>query len=208
MSLQPPKDSDVDNELRELWQGQPLEGEKMSLEEIRVKISTFENKIRRRNMLEFIAAGIVLLSFGKQLFQPTPENFMTRIGAALTIAGTIYVVYMLHTRGSVRVIPDIMARASFVDFYRSCLENQRDLLQNVWRWYLLPFVPGFIAMFVSFAIRDGLILNPTPSPQPLFGVLNLVLLGSALILFFFFVSALNRHAATKIQAEIDALRHE
>jgi hypothetical protein len=208
MSVRPPNDNQLDDQLRELWQAQQLEGKKMSLEEIRDNVRTFEKKIRGRNMLEYIAAGIVLLSFGIQMFQPTPPNFMTRIGAGLTVLATIYVVYTLRTRGSVKNIPDTMGRASFIEFYRSSLESQRDLLHNVWRWYLLPFAPGMVAMLVSFAIRDGLILNPTPFPEQLRNGLFLLLFSGVLVLFFFLVAAVNRRAARKLQSEIDALEHQ
>jgi purine-cytosine permease-like protein len=208
MSAEPPNDKQVDQELRDLWQTQKAEERKMSLEEIRNKALNFEKTIRRRNLLEYAAAAIVLVSFGIQIFQPTPPNFMTRIAAALTVMGTIYVVYMLHTRGSAKNIPDALARASFIDFYRSSLESQRDLLRDVWRWYLLPFVPGMAAMLVSFGIRDGLWLTPTPSPNQLRDGFFLLVFAAVMVVLYLVLAAVNKRSARKLQAEIDALEHQ
>lgn len=177
----------------------------MSLEEIREKARKFEKSIRARNFIEYAAAAIVLVNFGLQIFRPEPLNVMTRIGSGLIVLATIYVVYMLHTRGSAKNIPEAMARASFIDFYRSSLENQRDLLLRIWRWYLLPFVPGMAAMFVSFAIRDGLLFNPNPSPEQLRDGLFLLIFVGVIIAFFFVVAAINKRSARKLQAQIDAL---
>ena len=208
MFVEPPNDKHNDDELRELWQSQKVNEGKMSLEEIRDKARNFEKMIRRRNLIEYAAAAIVFVSFSKQIFQPTPPNFMTRIGAGLMVLATIYVVSMLHRHGSVKNVPDAMARTSFIEFHRSSLERQRDLLRDVWRWYLLPFIPGFVAMFVSFGMRDGLWLNPEPSPNPLREGFFLMLFAVVLIVFFFVVAAVNKRSAKKLQVEIDALEHQ
>jgi hypothetical protein len=208
MFVEPPNDQHTDDELRELWQSQKANESKMSLEEIREKARIFEKMIRRRNLIEYAGGVIVSVSFAKQIFQPTPPNFMTRIGAGLTVLATIYVVSMLHRRGSVKNVPDAMARTSFIEFYRRSLERQRDLLRDAWRWYLLPFVPGLVAMFVSFGMRDGLWLNPEPAPNPLREGFSLILFAAVLIVFFFVVAAVNKRSAKRLQAKIDALEHQ
>ena len=208
MSAEPPNDKRMDEELRDLWQTQRAEERKMSLEEIRQKARTFEKAIRRRNLIEYVAGAIVLLNFAKQVFQPTPPNFMTRIGAGLTVLATLYVVSTLYRRGSTKDVPDALARASFIEFYRASLESQRDLLRDVWRWYLLPFVPGMVAMFVSFGIRDGLWLNPVPGANPVRNGFSLLVFAAVLVLLFFGVAAINRRSAKKLQIEIDALEQQ
>jgi hypothetical protein len=200
-------DNRVDDQLRKLWQAQQLEGEKMSLEEVRSRAGAFERRIRGRNIIEYAGALAVLAANAKQVFFPTPENVMTRISAALIIMGTMYVVYTLRTRGSAKQIPDALARASFIEFYRSSLENHRDLLQNAWRWYLLPFLPGILTILVSFAIRDGLLFSATPSPHRLRDGLFLLLFMVGVTLFLFFIARWNRRTARKLQSEIDFLTH-
>jgi hypothetical protein len=88
------------------------------------------------------------------------------------------------------------------------LEGQRDLLRDVWRWYLLPFVPGLVAMLVSFGMRDGLWLTREIAANPARDGLFLLLFAAVLIVLFFVVVGINKRFAKKLQADIDALQHQ
>ena len=45
---------------------------------------------------------------------------------------------------------------SCLEFHRSELVRQRDLLRSVWWWYLLPFVPGMLLIPVGSSLDDPL----------------------------------------------------
>jgi len=49
--------------LKSLWQNQRVEPVQMSLEEIRQKAEGFQNKIRRRNLREYVAGAFVFAAF-------------------------------------------------------------------------------------------------------------------------------------------------
>ena len=66
------------------------------------------------------------------------------MGSVLIIAGTIYVVRQLYRRSTPAAMPAEFGLTASVEFYRSELVRQRDLLQSVWKWYLAPFVPGMV----------------------------------------------------------------
>ena len=87
MSAEPPNNNLRDEELRDLWQDQRLEGGTMSLEEIRDKARKFEKKIRQRNLVEYIAAVIVFVSFGVEVFRAATS--VGSIGAGLVISGLV-----------------------------------------------------------------------------------------------------------------------
>jgi len=38
---------------------------------------------------------------------------------------------------------------SCIDFHRSELMRQHDLLATVWSWYLLPFTPGLVVFLIG-----------------------------------------------------------
>jgi len=176
--------------LRILWQGQKVEGTRMSLEEIRQKAGAFQKRIRNRNLREYGAAAIVFGWFGYNLWR-VPE---LRLGSALILAATAYMVWQLHARGASKTVPEAMALTPCVEFHRRELERQRDLLRDIWRWYLLPFVPGLV-VFVWGSVRHvtgGQWVNAAP-----FAVLC--------AMFFVFVGRLNRRAADKLQRQIDEL---
>ena len=175
------------------------------IEQVRSKVSTFESKIRVRNGLEYAAAVVVVASFGYQVF--TAPNIFLKTGAVLVILAAILVVYLLHTRGSAKDMPEDLGRAASLDFYRTSLARQRDLLQSVWSWYLLPFVPGILLILFGAAVRDGAILNqPAPiEKQGAAGGIGIFIVAAVFVIFFFLVAAFNKRKARKLQAELDEL---
>jgi hypothetical protein len=80
-----------------------------------------------------------------------------------------------------------------ITFYRSELVRQRDLLQSVWRWYLLPFVPGFIVTITGRVLQQG-----APWSR-LIGTLAVVA-GLMWVVWWG-----NQRAAARLQERIDAL---
>ena len=203
MSGEPPI-RDRGSNLKELWQDQKLEGGRMAIEEIRGKAGAFERKIRWRNAIEYVAAIIVVVNFTFQAIHG--ENVFLQTGSALFVMAAVYVVYSLHRGGSAQSMPDELGRTAALDFHRAALTRQRDLLLSIWRWYLLPFVPGFVLTLVGFAVRDGVLLIMVSSPDQKWKGLG-ILFGAALMVgLFFFIAALNKRAARKLQSEIDSLQ--
>jgi hypothetical protein len=139
--------SSEENNTTQVWQSQPTEGVRMSIAEVHAKASTFQSKIFWRNLREYAAAAIVLLFFGYR-FAYTADPFI-RAGMALIVAGTCYLVWQLHVRGSSRELPQEAGLSSFIDFQRSQLIRQRDMLTHVWSWYLGPLVPGLVVLMVA-----------------------------------------------------------
>lgn len=125
-----------------VWQEQPVEGAAPPLEEIRRRAGKFESRIRNRNRREYIGAAVVLAAFTFYFFWFS--DLLVRVGSVLIIAGTIYVVRQLYRRSTPAAMPAEFGLTASVEFYRSELVRQRDLLQSVWKWYLAPFVPGMV----------------------------------------------------------------
>ena len=176
--------------LKSLWQNQSVEPVQMSLEEIRQKAERFQKKIRHRNLREYVAAVLVVAGYGFYIwFLP-----YVRVGSVLVIAGTLYVVYQLHKRGAAKPVPESLALGTCVEFHRLELERQRDLVRNVWKWYLLPLVPGMLGVIA------GLLLH-LPADERL-RMLPFSLLCAAV---FWAIWAWNRRGANKLQRQIDEL---
>ena len=114
--------------------------------------------------------------------------------ALLFIAGTIYVMFQLHRRGAAGSLPiDAGLRAS-LDFHIRELERQRNAVRTVWMWYLLPFLPGFVAeLLVLASIERG--INA-----------GLIEFGVIFLAVFVWVWRLNESAARKLDRQIEELR--
>jgi hypothetical protein len=176
---------------QQIWQSQPVEGRKMSAEAIRLRAGKFERKISRRNLRESIAALLVIVWFS-YFFVRTPE-IPLRITWGLFIAGMIWVLVQLRRKGKPQTMPADMGSSNCLEFFRSELERQRDLVKDVWTWYLAPLVPGYLALNVSFAF-----------PHPI-GWVRWVLLDAFFAAVFVGSWQLNLRASRCLQRSIDEL---
>jgi len=175
------------DDVQGLWQSQPATGGTMSLDELRLRSQYVTRRVSRRNLREYVAAVIAAIVFGPMAwFAPLA---LIRVGSVLSLAGVAFVVYHLHRHGSAQAMPQEMGLTSGLAFYRQELERQRDLLRGVWKWGLLPLMPGLIVMAQAH-------------PEPTSGS---VWLFAGIVAFFVLIGELNRRAAKKIQVRIDEL---
>jgi hypothetical protein len=126
-----------------------------------------------------------------------PEPFV-RVGALLIALAAIYVSCQLFVRTRIHARKSGQAIAIHSE-YRSELERQSEALLSVWRWYLLPFVPGVIVFIVgvAFAPSSGMsILESIGFSAKALGFAAIVL-G--------FVWLLNVRAARMLLADIRSL---
>jgi hypothetical protein len=188
-NLSPPKD------IRKAWQSQRAEGKPMSIDEIRHKARKFQKKIGRRNLREYIAALVVVIFFGYSLWH-NPDT-VTRVGFALIIAAMFYVMYQLHHRGSARSPAAEMGSESWLELHRRELERQRDLLGNIWSWYLGPIIPGWVVLMLGIA-------RTNPGRLHHFG-LFLAVFNLVTAVVFVGLWKLNQRAARRLQRRIDEL---
>ena len=168
----------------------------MSMAEIHSRASRFRSRIRTRNLTEYAAAVLVIGLFGWVAWLiPQP---VVKAGAVLIMLAAIYVAYALHRKGGAgKALPDGMH--PLADYHRTELVKQREALATVWRWYILPFVPGILVFVggVSFAPDTGL---PLIARLIQFGTSALFVGG-----LFAAIAWLNARAAKQLDAEIAAL---
>jgi len=135
------------DDIRSVWQNQPVENTPMPLEEIRRKAQAFEKRISRRNLREYAGAAIGIAWYTFYIFKF--HSLVIRAGSVLVIAGVLYVVVQLYRRASSGNLPADLGVAASIEFHRRELVRQRDLLRSVWRWYIGPIVPGLIVFSVG-----------------------------------------------------------
>jgi hypothetical protein len=180
------------DDLRNLWQNQEVDEMKISIDELRAKAAKFQKRIHSRNLREQVACLLVIIGFGWSFFRPSP--IVPRISFALMMAGAIYVAWHLRVKGTAKALPPEMAGASCLEFYKRELEKQRDLVGNVWTWYLGPLIPG-IALLVIWAIAT---LPPAKRWYPMpFATLS--------VIAFWIIDRTNRRAAQQLNHQIEEL---
>ena len=137
----------AENYVQKLWQCQPVEGIKMSVQELRKRSGKFERRILWRNLREYAGALFAIVMF--TYFFVQRHDLLYRIAFALFIASMFWIAVQLYRRASAKRMPTGMDASASLQFYRAELEKQRDVVRNVWPWYLAPLVPGFVALTIA-----------------------------------------------------------
>ena len=187
------KSNSMQNNPIQLWQGQTVEVTTMSADVLRKRARKFERKIWWRNAREYVGSVIAVALFAS--FLTKTHEALFRIAFGLFIAGMVWIVVQLRRKASTRSIPLEADTSSSLRFYRAELERQRDVVKNVWPWYLAPLVPGFVVYTVASALA-----SPRPGSWA-----GLALLDAIIAALFFGVWKMNMRAARCLQRMIDDL---
>lgn len=178
------------------WQESVTEATPPPLDAIRASADHFYRLVRRRNRIEYVASAFVIVCFTAYTFLlPSP---VARIGAALVVLATLYVAWRLHRHASADAPPAAEAARPLIEHQRAQFVRQRDMLATVWRWYLMPFVPGLGLMILSPAVERG----PEALLEAGGGALIALSIAAAVFIGIWW---LNLRGARKLQAAIDDL---
>jgi hypothetical protein len=141
------------DDIRDVWQSQPVENTTMPLDEIRRSARRFEKRIQHRNLREYAGGAAGLAAFTYYLFKF--DSLSIRAGSALIIAGMLSIMVQIYKRASPGKLPPDMALTESLQFHRRELERQRDLLRSVWRWYIGPVLPGLLVFTAGTIPHHG-----------------------------------------------------
>ncbi len=185
---------------RDSWQNETPAMPLPPIEVLRARADRFRRKIRRRNLLEYVVGAVTIAVFaGMIAFVPLP---VMRIACVTLIIGICIVLWQLHKRGAPLTAPENGGQIPVLEFQRRELVRQRDALDSVLVWYLLPLVPGALLMH-SAPLLDGMLLGQSKD------ISSTVIGVATAFIVFGLVYTLNKYAARKLQVrieEIDRLR--
>jgi hypothetical protein len=177
------------NDPKDIWKDQTVSVTTYSPDDLRARLKKQQGMFRLRNLVEYIAGGFVMLGFGSYLFMPM--GLTIKAGSVLLLLGTAYVMWQLHRRASAAPAP---TEGDLAGFQREQLVRQHAALSTVWRWYLAPFVPGMLVLFVGQA-------QVLPSGQWAYGAASVGLM----VTVFGLIWLLNHQAARKLARQIEEL---
>lgn len=179
---------------KELWQSQTEEETDMTLVDIRSRALKFQNKIRRRNMCEYV--GIVIGTVMYCAFLWFLPGLLTKVGAVVTLAGMYFSVYQIYRDGSAREVPVDSPAGDCLEFHRRELIRQRDMLRRVGPLQIGPVLPGIVLFFAGVWMHNV---------QGRGDAIVMAISGVLAAGVFGFVYWLNVRAANKLDEEIQAL---
>ena len=161
---------------------------RFSVEELERRARSFARTVRWRNVIEYAAAAVAVVGLAVRAVLAT--TLSEQCGFWLVVLGVLFVADYLRRKGGVPACDWSVDTRTLLASYRRALERQRDLQAHVGRWYLLPFVPGFVLILVGRSVD-----------QPRAALVA----AAAGVALFVAVWLLNRAAARGLQREIDAL---
>jgi hypothetical protein len=184
----------TEDPVKQAWQASVEIAGAPPLDEVRKGANKFYRFVFWRNLVEYAACVIVVVSFAYYVF--TLPMLLQRIGSAMIVAATFYVGWQLHRRASA-VPPETAGVMPLYAFMRAQFVRHRDALRSIFWWYMLPFLPGLVlllagSMYAPDTHPDG------PGWRDIVGV-------TVVAAVFYGVWWLNQRAVRKLQKHIDEI---
>jgi hypothetical protein len=169
----------------------------MQIEEIGAKARAFQARIRRRRLLEHVAAVVTITLFARYAY--VLPGWMIKTGSVLSILAMVNIVWQRHARAAARPVPEA-PDAVLVDFHRSELVRFRDAVAGSWRWEILPVLPGFALIILGRLVQ----FHPPKVPIALDNTITI--LAAIIAALIITIVVLTRRLVTyRLQQQIDAL---
>ena len=137
-----------DDELKKLWQQQPLRKPDVSPEQLVSAMQTQTSQLRRildaRDVRELVACAFVVIVFGVFYFTVyrTP---ISRLGDLIVIGSSIFVAWKLvYTRRKTPPAPPLATLVESLQAELNAVRAQSRLLGSILWWYLLPLGVGIL----------------------------------------------------------------
>ena len=175
---------------KQAWQASCEIGGPPPIEEVRKGADKFYRYVKWRNFVEYAACVVVVVVFTSYVFML--PHVLQKVGSALVVVAVFYAARQLHARASA-VPPEKAGTMPLLQFAREQMVRQRDALQAILWWYLLPFVPGLVLIVAGTWIGERV---SGPERFDAIGV-------AVMVVLFVGIWWLNQYAARKLQRHID-----
>lgn len=180
---------------KKIWQDQPTEPIKMSLEEIRRKAQKLQMKGRLRVLAAMIIGLFLCIAFARMA--AVVEDLIPRIGWGMMSLWGLYGAYAAYKWIWPGRLAEDATLSTSLDFYRGELERKRDYDRHVWRR------SGVIFCFAGLAV--AIIPELIPALQTPRLLLNAAPFFTLLVIWFVLFFYLRTRNRLKLQREIDEL---
>ncbi|HEX3950396.1 MAG TPA: hypothetical protein VHW95_11145 [Steroidobacteraceae bacterium] len=188
-----------------LWQSQPLESPRISLQYIRRQAERLNSDIRKELRWGYLGTAMGVAALALFTFAPAPVWSMARVPAALhllvqltallVLIGAAYHTFQVHRRGKLQLMTQQEQVMQSLQTYRIALERRRDHFLSAWRWSLWPLLPS-----VAVVLGGELLFDERPGKSVRLG-LSAVVCATAFLL----AAWVSWRKGREYQKELDAL---
>lgn len=151
----------LENELERIWQNSTKEevvkfNKSKLIIELDSQLKSFDRSIKNRDRREIIAAAIIIPIFGiGALFLP---GILLKIGSMFIASFGILVIYMLRRVKKYKADNFSLPVKEYLLKHRQYLIKERNLLNNVLYWYILPPLIGVILFFIGCKLKGYILI--------------------------------------------------
>ena len=144
-----------DLDLKALWQSDTaVQTVAFDLDEIKERAHAFERKIRRRNILEWLACAAVIALFGRDAL--TGAHTLEVLGNWMTVAAAIGIAAYLFLKGRVsQEVDPALDGQKFLKAHADALRAQARLCATTPLWYLGPLAVGLTLLMTARFPAEG-----------------------------------------------------
>lgn len=201
--MTPPNEPESDplESLRHAWLQQAEPAPEVSASALQRAARRLRRRVWIRNLTEWGAALLLVPACLQSMLRS--DRLLTRVGLIGIAVGGLYVSAVLYRRGRAGRPPESASTAEFLRAHVRALARQAELLESVWRWYLLPFVPGVALVYLDAALAALAASRGNPRAAGIWLGLSGAVLLTCLV--FAAIAALNRRAARDLRREAAAL---
>ena len=139
---------------QQVWQAQAIEAPRISLEYVRHRTSSIEQRTRWRNALEYVVAVCALVMFVSFGLRSLPEKPIMLVAHGWFALWTLFYMYWWHRLAATQATPADAGVLDNLRYQRRQLERQRNARLDSWRWWGLPCLPGFALFLASMIVEE------------------------------------------------------
>jgi hypothetical protein len=183
------------NDPKKIWQDQPTEPIKMSLDEIRRKAQKLQTQGRLKVLAGMVIGLFLCVAFARM--SAKVPDVVPRIGWGVLSLWALYCAYQAYKWIWPRRLVEDATLSTSLDFYRSELERRRDYERHIWRRSGLTFCFAGLALALIPELTGAL-----KTPRVLLNAMPFFVLLVIWFVVFFVMRKRNRR---KLQQEIDEL---
>jgi hypothetical protein len=154
------QDDRRDDNLKTIWQNQPMEPSQMTLEELQKKARELRTKTRRELCANIAIALLVFAISGLGILHT--HSLGVRLVFGLAIAWALAGQYFLHRGMWFATRPAGAALSSGLEFYRRQLEQRLSIFHRVLQWSFGPVVLSITTLILVLA---GIARNQNQSAE-------------------------------------------
>ncbi len=178
---------------QQVWQSQPTDAPRISLEYVRHQARSLESRMRLRNAVEYGTGALTFVLFGFSAWHHAARPIM--VGAMVWLAlWSLYYVYRWRRDAAAAQTPADSGVLDTLRFQRRQLERQRDVRRRSWRWWAPTVAPGIVLFLVSMLVEQH------PVRWGEFAFVTVWMTGGIAI-----ATRVMENGARRLQKEIDAL---